>query len=455
MSSHGALHRKLSSWGVLLLTLSCLSPVFSIYGAGSDVLVHAGTGAPVLFAVGIGAALVWAAVYAELGSAYPYAGGDYVGVGSVLGPWAGFVSLALWAATSPPDVAFLAKTLAVYVVALMPTVSATLVTFAALAAAIAVALLAVRTSAIITGLFLTIEMLTVLVLSAGLWHPAHGVWDAITHPRVVDVSGHWMPVALGALASGCVNAAFATSGGNQAIAFGEELVRPHRNMGRVILLAGLIGALTTALPVIGVVVGSANLAAILHSPAPFTAYVISKAGPVAGTALSAGVVLAIFNALIAQLMFTARLYFSFGRDNIFPRPVNRALSTVHGVSGAPRMATLLIGACSALCCLLDSHLLLVFIAGLVVYSLALVSCAVLVGRRRGLTGRRGHWRSWLFPLAPVLGLGLALAFAVADCLDIDSGRPGLIALGVVLAGALLWYHRVLKKRPGGWCPRLE
>jgi amino acid transporter len=31
---------------------------------------------------------VWAAVYAELGSAYPYAGGDYVGIGSILGPGA-------------------------------------------------------------------------------------------------------------------------------------------------------------------------------------------------------------------------------------------------------------------------------------------------------------------------------------------------------------------------------
>lgn len=47
------LHRKLSSFGVLLLTLSCLSPVFSIYGIGSDVLLHAGTGAAGVFICGI------------------------------------------------------------------------------------------------------------------------------------------------------------------------------------------------------------------------------------------------------------------------------------------------------------------------------------------------------------------------------------------------------------------
>jgi amino acid transporter len=34
-------------------------------------------------------------VYAELGSAFPYAGGDYVGVGTILGGWAGAVTLAI------------------------------------------------------------------------------------------------------------------------------------------------------------------------------------------------------------------------------------------------------------------------------------------------------------------------------------------------------------------------
>src|SRR5580698_11340641 len=101
------LHRKLSSFGVLLLTLSCLSPVLSIYGAGSDVLLHAGTGAAGMFICGIGVAVVYAAVYAELGSAYPYAGGDYVGVGSIVGPWAGFASLTIWAVTAGPATAFL------------------------------------------------------------------------------------------------------------------------------------------------------------------------------------------------------------------------------------------------------------------------------------------------------------------------------------------------------------
>ena len=147
----GQLHRKLSSFGVLLLTLSCLSPVFSIYGIGSDVLQHAGTGAAGLFLIGIGAAVIWAVIYAELGSAYPYSGGDYVGVGTILGPWAGFASLTIWVTTAGPGCAFLAKILAVYVNDLVPAVSVSLVTFGSLAAALGFALLAVRLSAIVTA----------------------------------------------------------------------------------------------------------------------------------------------------------------------------------------------------------------------------------------------------------------------------------------------------------------
>jgi amino acid transporter len=450
------LHRRLSSFGVLLLTLSCLSPVFSIYGIGSDILLHAGTGAAGTFMGGIAVAVVWAVIYAELGSAYPYAGGDYVGVGSILGPWAGFASLTVWAVTLGPTAAFLAKTIATYTGDLLPAASPVFVTFATLGAAVAIALLAVRTSAFVTGLFLAIEMLAVLVLTgAGLWHPVRGLAEVVLHPVALGAEGTLGPVAIGAMALAGVSAAYATSGGNQAIAFGEELSEPHRHMGRVILLAGLIGAVATAVPVIAVVLGASDLTSLLKSPAPLTAFVASVAGPAAGHALSAGVILAIFNALIAQMMFSARLLFSFGRDEIFHPSVNAALAGVHRASGAPRAATWVMGAITAACCLLTTHTLIVFISGLTVYSLALVSFAVLVGRSRRLTGQPGYWRSVLFPLAPIAGLTLAVVFAVADLLDADAGRPSLLILGAMIAAGLLWHHFVLRRRAGGWAPRVE
>jgi amino acid transporter len=439
-----------------MLTLSCLSPVFSVYGVGSDVLQHAGTGAAAMFICGIGVAVVWAVVYAELGSAYPYSGGDYVGVGSVLGPWAGFASLTVWAVTLAPTNAFLAKTIALYVVDVLPGASPIIATFSAISAATVIALLAVRTNALLTGVFLGIEMLAVLVLiGAGALHPVRGLANVVFHPVTLGPGGALVPVALGAMALAGVSAAYATSGGNQAIAFGEELVEPHRHMGDVILLAGLIGAIATAAPIIAVVLGAGDLSAILRSPAPLSAFIASVAGPVTGHLLSAGVLVATFNALIAQIMFSARLFFSFGRDGIFHPSINATLAGVHQPSGAPRAATWIIGAISAACCLLGTHVLVVFISGLTVYSLALVSLAVLVGRSRRLTGQPGYWRSPWYPLAPILGLITAAVFGFADLLDADAGRPGLLILGAMIAAGLIWHHFVLSRRPGGWTPQVE
>jgi amino acid transporter len=455
-SSSGRLHRELSSFGALVLTLSCLSPVFSIYGVGSDVLQHIGTGAAGVFLFGIVTTLVWVAVYAELGSAYPYAGGDYVGVGAVLGGWAGFASLAVWAATSAPIVALEAKTIAVYIGDLTSLSAPNAITFGALIAATAVALLAVRTSTFVTGLFLCVEMLAVVVLiGIGMLHPVRGVASVLVHPVMLDRAGMLVAPSVGAIALGAVSAVWATAGGNQAVVFGEELKEPHRNMGRVIVIAGMLGAFATALPVIAVALSAGDLRAVFGAPAPFSAFVSSFAGPLAGRALSASVALAIFNALIVQIMFCARLFFSIGRDGIFHRYISQILARVHGPSGSPRAATIIVGVLSGACCFLGTHLLVIFVTGIVTYTLGLVCLAVFVGRRKGLVGQDGYWRAPLFPLAPLSGLALAIIFCIADLFDADAGRPSMLILGGVVVLAVVWYHVSLKRRPGGWSPRLE
>jgi amino acid transporter len=451
----GRLHRKLSSFGVLLLTLSCLSPVLSVYGIGADVIKTAGSGAALLFLAGIGVAVVFGMIYAEIASAYPYAGGDYVGLGYILGPSAAFVSLSMWTLTGGPSIAFAAQTVATYVVEIVPAAVPGPVAFGALAIALGIAMTSVRASAAVTGTFLALEMVAVLaIVVAGFASPARSLGEVVAHPQVLDQSGALIPASLGALALGAVSAAFATMGGNQAIVFGEELRDPHRRMGRVMVLAALIGAFATALPVVAVVLGTPDLRALLSDPAPFSAFAGSLGGRMASHALSAVVALAVFNALIVLLMFYARLFYSLGRDDVFRPRINRMLATVDPRSGAPRAAALAAGAISAACALLESHTLVVFLAGFVPFILTLVSLAVIVGRRRRMTGRAGYWRSPLFPLVPALGLAIATALAVGEFLDPEAGRPSMVVMTAIVAAALLWHGLVLRRRPGGWVPRL-
>jgi len=232
------LHRQLSSFGVLLLTLSSLSPVLSVYGVGGAVLQQAGTGSVGLFLLGLAAAVVWALVYAELGSAFPYAGGDYVGVGRVLGGWAGLVTLAVWAASAGPATAFEAQVIATYAGVLLPGMAPMAITFIALAGAVGVALLAVRMGALVTGLFLAVEMLAVAVLiGAGFWHPARGLGEVLTHPLMPGAGGALVPETFAVFALAMVSTVYGTVGGNQALYFGEELGEPHRRMGPVVIIA--------------------------------------------------------------------------------------------------------------------------------------------------------------------------------------------------------------------------
>jgi amino acid transporter len=450
MTNPAGLLRQLSAFGVLLLTLSSLSPVLSVYGIGGAVLQQAGTGSVGLFLLGLAAAVVWAAVYAELGSAFPYAGGDYVGVGAILGGWAGLVTLAVWAASAGPATAFEAQVIATYAGVLLPGVPALAITFVSLGAATIIALLAVRMGALVTGLFLAVEMLAVAVLiGAGFHHPARGLAQVLAHPLMPGAAGALVPESLGVFALAAVSTVYGTVGGNQALYFGEELGDPHRRMGPVVIVACMVGALCTALPVIAVTLGAPDIGAILASPAPFSAFIAQKIAPWAGTALSAGVVLAIFNAMIAQILVLARLYYSLGRDGVLTGRANRLLSQVDSASGVPRAATLVVAVFSAGCCLLATRTLLIFTTGLLVYAWGLVCLAVLVGRRRGLTGGPGYWRAPLHPVAPVLGLGMAGVFAVADLADPVAGRPSLILLGLVVMAAVLWHRYALR----GWTPK--
>src|SRR5438094_570626 len=147
-------------------------------------------------------------------------------------------------------------------------------------------------------------------------------------------------------------------------------------------------------------------------------------------------------------MVFGRLYFSLGRDALFATRLNGVLAKVAAPSGVPRNATLAVSAFAFACCFVDGHVLLVFMTGLLVYGWSLVCLAVLIGRRKGLTGAPGYWRAPLYPLFPLLGLGMAAAFTVTDLMDADAGRPSLLLLGLVVLVALAWYVLVLRRRPG-------
>jgi amino acid transporter len=163
--------------------------------------------------------------------------------------------------------------------------------------------------------------------------------------------------------------------------------------------------------------------------------------------VSAGVIAALFNNVIAACMVFGRLLYSSGRDRIWWQPLNRWLSYLQPRLRSPLIATLIVGAIAALATLLGERYLVIFLSG-DVSAYGLISVAILLGRPRGATGM--HFRAPLFPALPVFCVFFTALAVAADWMDPDAGRPSTILLSSLFALALAYYFARLRDRPPSW-----
>jgi amino acid transporter len=441
------LNRVLGPAGVMMLTFSALSPVAGVYIGGDAVLHLAGTGAAIAFLVGGIISVLLALLHAELGAAFPRAGGIYPGIGAVLGPHMAFPYLILAVPGAFAFVAFTALGLADYARVLAPGLPLEATAVVAIALAAGIAALNVKLGALVTGAFLTVEAAALLLLTVvALLHPVRPLFELIAHPVVLD-QGILKPVSFFTLGLATVSGVWATAGANWAMFFGEEMHDAERKIGRVIAWVGLIAAVVTAAPVIFLLMSARDLPEILSAEAPVAAYLAKTGGPTITMLVSAGVIAALFNNVIAACMVFGRLLYSTGRDEIWWAPVNRLLSYLQPRLRSPLIATLIVGAVAALATLLGERYLLIFLSG-DVSAYGLISVAILLGRPRGATGK--HFRAPLFPVLPVFCVIFTALAVAADWMDPDAGRPSTILLSSLFALALLYYFARLRNRPAAW-----
>lgn len=443
--SQPAFLKSLGPLGIMLLTLSALSPAASVYIAGNDILHLAGTGAAIAFIAGGLIAAAMAVLYAELGAAFPGAGGTYPTIAGALGSGWAFPLLVIGVVLSPASVAFTGVGLASYMQVLIPGAPGLPIAIGSVVLGTLIALFNIRLNAWITGVFLAVE-LAALALLAGvaLLHPARPLTEVLIHP-VVLTDGLLKPASLATMALAVVAGAWTCAGASWAMYFAEEMKEARRSIGRVIAWAGLVASLTIAVPVVLMVLSASDLKGVLASPAPFSTYLEQTGGRTIGILVSVGVIAAIFNNMIAVCLGLSRLVYATGREKVWPAVVNRFLTLMHPKWRSPIAATLLLGVLGAAACLAGERQLVVLLSG-EVYGTLLISIAVLVGRRHGRVGE--FFRSPLYPLIPVFGLVVWAASVVADFLDPKAGRPSMFLLAGVFLAAVLYY--MLRLRPAGW-----
>jgi amino acid transporter len=432
--------------GALLLTVSAITPAASVYVIVPGIIQQAGTGAVLSLAVAALIGLGMAFIYAELGSAHPIAGGEYTLFGRTLGPLVGFAYMGMNAISCGFAPAVLSLGASAYLRAVWPDLPVTAVALGFVGFATVLGVLNIRTNAVVTGLFLAVELIALVVLAAlGFLHPSRSPVELVLHP-VALIGGQLAPAPLAAIGLATTVAIFAYNGFGAAVYFSEEMVGASSRLARTIVLALLITVAFEFIPTFAVLMGAPDLKALIASSNPFTDFVTARGGRALSIAISLGVALATVNALIAIVLVFARFFYSSGRDRAWPEPVNRALTRLHPRFHSPWVANLVAGGIATVGCILPFHLLLVLNGTGVVVTYALLCLGVVAGRRNGSTAH-GLYRMPFYPLAPVLGLAALGYVLYANWLDPDVGRPSLIAT-VVIASLALAYCLLMRRRRG-------
>jgi amino acid transporter len=438
-----AFQRSIKVTGLLFLTLSSITPASSVFVIVPGLFDQAGTGGLLAMAAAALVALAMAFVYAELGSAFPTAGGEYSMLGGALSPFVGAVFMVMNVVGSTLSPAALALGAADYLQAFWPGAAPAPTAVAMMVGTTLLGLLNIRLNAWITGAFLAVELAALCVVAwLGFAHPARPLASVVLHPVLGGAHAGAAPslVMIGlASAVGC----YAYNGFGAAVYFSEETHEAPRRVARAIILSLLLTIAFEMIPVAALLVGAPDTTALLASTHPFFDFIQVRGGTALADVISACVALAIANAVLTIMLINARFLFASARDRAWHPRLNGALSRVHPRFGSPWAATLLAGVLASAACFIPLGFLLVLNGAGVVVLYVLLCLAALAGRWTGRT-RHGLYRMPLFPLAPAFAL-VALAYLVyANWLDPTTGRPSLIASAATVAASglyVLWSRR--------------
>jgi len=424
-----------------------------VFLVASDMARAVGSAKLVLAAwiLGLFIVLLGAFCYAELGAAFPKAGGPYVYLSRGLGPLWGF--LFGWMSSfleRPVGMATLAAGFVRFLGFLFPVVAMPLFTshfgrydftfttaqpLAAFVVIVATAInyFSVRMSGAIQVLLTSLKMAAILVIVIGgvLFGPKNASQAALS----------FSPFGLGtigALLTALVPAMWAYNGFNDLGDLGEEIISPQKNIPRAIILGLLtVGALYLMANVVYFhILPFADVAASQH----VASEVVQTFGDSRGAAwLTAAMALSAFGALHVVVLTGARIPYAMARDGVFFHFAER----IHPSFRTPSGALILLGSIAALLALSGTYEELYSLFVFAVWIFFALTAIALLRLRRKEPNLIRPYRTWGYPCTPLIFLAAALALTV----NLWMVRPVRSSLGlaVILLGIPFFYR--WHKRP--------
>jgi basic amino acid/polyamine antiporter, APA family len=384
--------------------------------------------------------------YAELGAAFPKAGGNYVYLNRGLGPLWGF--LFGWMSSfldRPVAMATLAAGFLRFLGFLFPVVATPLFTarlgryefgftaaqpLAALVviAATAVNYLSVRFGGSIQVLLTSLKMGAILlIVVAGV---LFGTQESI--PIAPSVAPFGLGV-IGAVLTALVPVMWAFNGFNDLGDLGEEIERPEKNIPQAIIL----GLLT-----VGGLYLLANVAyfqvlpfsAIAQSQHVASDVVQSFAGSRGARWLTIAMAISALGALHVVVLTGARIPFAMARDGVFFQFAQRIHPTFHTPSGS----LIFLGSIGAVLALSGTYEELYSLFVFAVWIFFALTAIALLRLRKTEPDLTRPYRSWGYPITPLIFLIAAIALT-ANLWMVRPVRSSL-GLAVILAGIPFYYH---------------
>jgi APA family basic amino acid/polyamine antiporter len=384
--------------------------------------------------------------YAELGAAFPKAGGNYVYLNRGLGPLWGF--LFGWMSSfldRPVAMATLAAGFLRFLGFLFPVVATPLFTahvgryefgftaaqpLAALVviAATAVNYLSVRYGGSIQVLLTSLKMGSILlIVVAGV---LFGTQESIRMAPSVAPFGLGV---IGAVLTALVPVMWAFNGFNDLGDLGEEIEQPEKNIPRAIIL----GLLT-----VGGLYLLANVAyfqvlpfsAIAQSQHVASDVVQSFAGSRGARWLTIAMAISALGALHVVVLTGARIPFAMARDGVFFQFAQR----IHPPVRTPSGSLIFLGSIGAVLALSGTYEELYALFVFAVWIFFALTAIALLRLRKTEPDLTRPYRAWGYPLTPLIFLIAAIALT-ANLWMVRPVRSSL-GLAVILSGIPFYYH---------------
>ncbi|MBN9177294.1 MAG: amino acid permease [Microbacterium sp.] len=459
------LTRTLGGFQVFAISFAFISVAVGVFATYGEMLQTAGpVGIWLWVAAAVGQTLV-ALVVAQFAARIALSGSSYQWASRLATPRVGwfFGWLSFWYLA----IAVVTMANAMASQAVMPMLgmeaseeTARVLTLGILCVQAVLVILSTRLFALITSAAVAVELGIIAVLVVVLLIVMSVTGSAepsnVVSRGVAATDPHYLAIG-GGLMAGALMGLTTLVGFDSAANLAEEAKNPFRNVPRAIVwsvvaasVAGLafLVVLTLAIP---------DIATITADPSPVAAIIRSQLGPVWERMLLGGIVFAFFGAGLVIMAAGARQAFAMARDGRFPLGV--LMSRVNRRTRTPVFATVVIVVIGVILMLAlpGEALNQLIVAGTLLPALmygAIVALYLAVRRR--MERREGGFSlgRWERPIA-VLALIWVLLVLVVLLTPADAFIPGLIVLGLILAGGayFIWLSlarpAVLDREPGG------